>query len=79
METELIKIKPAFGENKQSLLESFISVYTALPGNTIEVEIIQNNDFKSIGKCMYYADIKIFGTYYKMLIEGVTHWRFPKQ
>jgi hypothetical protein len=79
MEELMIKIKPGFGESKKTLLQSFISVSNALPANNIEVDVIQDNDFKSIGRCMYYADLKIFGTYYKMLITGVTHWRFAKK
>ncbi len=78
MNDKLIEIKPGFGENRQSLLKSFISVYASLPMHTCEVEIIRNNDFGTIGQCMFYEDFKGFGTYYKMLIEGVTHWRFKK-
>ena len=60
------------------VMHSFIDVNKELPKKSQEVEIIVNGN---ICKCMYYhekSDIfpnGFFGTYYKMVIDNVTHWK----
>ena len=72
---ETIKLKPNFGVNLNSIIKSFTSVYEKLPDKEQEVQVIFGNNFSYICKCMYFADVQLFCTYYKMSINGITHWR----
>jgi hypothetical protein len=74
-------MKLTYDELKQEIdkMDSFIDINKELPKHTQEVEVIIKGN---ICKCMYYHEIIIgifpngwFGTYYRMLIENVTHWR----
>jgi hypothetical protein len=59
-------------------MQTFINKNKELPVETQEVEILVNGN---ICKCMYYNEKSnifpngFFGTYYKMMIDDVTHWR----
>ena len=74
-EMDVIKLKPNFGIDLHNVIKSFTSVYEKLPDQKQEVQVVFGNNFSYIGKCMYFADIESFCTYYKMSINGITHWR----
>lgn len=56
----------------------FIDVKEQLPDKTQEVQVLING---KICECVYYSDNSdlfpygFFGTYYRMVINNVTHWR----
>lgn len=59
-------------------MDSFIDVNKDLPEKTQQVEILVNGN---VCKCMFYNEKSnsfpngFFGTFYKMFIADVTHWR----
>ena len=72
----------------EHLGKEYYSVEELLPSETSVVEVVINNDFTFIGKAMFYNETYVyegknifpykkgfFGTFYKMLREGITHWK----
>ena len=72
---EPIELKNHFGVNLHNIIKSFTSVYEKLPDQKQEVQVVFGNNFSYIGKCIYFSDVQLFCTYYKMAINNITHWR----